>query len=209
MSGYEPEFRVIETLRWTPEDGALRLERHLARMARTCSALDLPFPEADLRAHVAALQGAAEMPLRLRLTVDAKGQATLEHWLYTPVTGPWRVAVSAERLDSSDPWLGMKTTRRALYDTARKTLPDGVDEMVFLNERGEVCEGTITNLFVERDGVLLTPALSCGLLPGILREELLDTGRAVEAILTPNDLAGADAFYCGNALRGLIRADLV
>ena len=83
------------------------------------------------------------------------------------------------------------------------------DEVILLNERGEVCEGTITNVFVDiGDGVLVTPALACGLLPGVLRGELLDAGRAREAVLSPADLMDAKALFVGNSLRGLIPARL-
>ena len=85
----------------------------------------------------------------------------------------------------------------------------GVDEVVFLNERGELTEGSITNLFVERDGVLLTPALDCGLLPGTLRAELLAEGRAREAVLTLADLDTAQAIWLGNSVRGLLAADWI
>jgi para-aminobenzoate synthetase/4-amino-4-deoxychorismate lyase len=82
---------------------------------------------------------------------------------------------------------------------------------VFLNSKGELTEGTRTNLFVELDGRLFTPALACGLLPGTLREELLDLPRAAasETILTPQDLLVADRIYLGNSVRGLIRAELI
>lgn len=91
-------------------------------------------------------------------------------------------------------------------------MPSGVEERIFLNERGEVCEGTITNVFVQNGNRLLTPPRSSGLLPGILRAELLDTGsplQAVEAVLTVSDLQSAEGLFCGNALRGLIPATLV
>ena len=113
------------------------------------------------------------------------------------------MAIHPEPLDAGDPWLGYKTTRRALYDRARAALPEGVDEWLFLNQAGEVCEGTITNLFTET----LTPALSSGLLPGVLRAELLGQGWR-EAVLRPGDLEGARLFM-GNSLRGLIEARLV
>jgi len=82
-----------------------------------------------------------------------------------------------------------------------------VDEVVFLNERGELTEGSFTNVFVARNGFLLTPPVSSGLLPGTLRAELLDTGRAREHVLTPADLETADAIYLGNSVRGLVRAE--
>ncbi len=82
--------------------------------------------------------------------------------------------------------------------------------MLLLNERGEVCEGTITNVFIDAGdgGPLLTPPLSCGLLPGVLRAEMLEAGRAVEAILTLADLKTAKELFVGNSLRGLIRVQL-
>jgi para-aminobenzoate synthetase/4-amino-4-deoxychorismate lyase len=85
------------------------------------------------------------------------------------------------------------------------------DEVVFLNKKGELTEATRTNLFIELDGRLFTPALTCGLLPGTLREELLDLPRAAasEAVLTPQDLLAAERIYLGNSVRGLIRAELI
>jgi 4-amino-4-deoxychorismate lyase len=86
-------------------------------------------------------------------------------------------------------------------------LPAGVDEAIFANRRGEICEGTISNLFFDMGSGLRTPPLACGLLPGVLRAELLETGRAREAVLTLADL-GSARLWCGNALRGLIPARL-
>ena len=99
----------------------------------------------------------------------------------------------------------MKTSARARYDRARAALPPGIDEWIFLNTRGEVCEGTITSLFLRRDGELLTPPLASGLLPGVLRGLLLREGRAREAVLRPADLAEGELLV-GNSLRGLVPA---
>ena len=87
-----------------------------------------------------------------------------------------------------------------------RSRPPAPTRCVFLNERDEICEGARTNLFVERDGVLLTPPLACGLLPGVFREHLLAQGRAREAVLRLADLSGD--FFLGNSLRGLLRARL-
>jgi para-aminobenzoate synthetase/4-amino-4-deoxychorismate lyase len=104
-----------------------------------------------------------------------------------------------------------KTTNRAFYDEPRQHAHAAlsVDEVVFLNERGELTEGSITNLFVQRDGTLLTPPLSSGLLPGTLRAELLATGKASEQLLTLDDLERSDAIWLGNSVRGLMRAEWI
>ena len=81
-------------------------------------------------------------------------------------------------------------------------------DALLANERGELTEGARTNLFVERDGRLLTPPLACGVLPGILRTRLVSEGVAREQILRAGDLASADAVYIGNSARGLMRATL-
>ena len=125
----------------------------------------------------------------------------------------WRFVISDQRLDEKDPFFYHKTTRRQFYDREmeRQKALTGCDEVVFLNKKGELTEGTRTNLFIELDGRLFTPALTCGLLPGTLREELLDLPRAAasEAVLTPQDLLAADRIYLGNSVRGLVRAELM
>ena len=83
-----------------------------------------------------------------------------------------------------------------------------VFDVIFCNARGEVCEGARSNVFIERDGILLTPPERCGLLPGVMRRHLLDRGLAVERILSRDDLLKAPAVYLANALRGLFRVTL-
>ncbi len=203
----EPDFRLIETLGFHLDQGFLRRDRHLNRMARTAKDLALPF---DRNAALVVLAGvASDAPLRCRLTMDVGGGFELTTAALARNPEIWRLGISQTRLNSDDIWLQHKTSRRVVYDTARASLPDGIDEELFLNEREELCEGTITNLFIEMpDGRRLTPPVSCGLLPGILREQLLEEGWA-EAVLTMNDLSSAKAIYMGNSLRGLIPAKLV
>jgi branched-subunit amino acid aminotransferase/4-amino-4-deoxychorismate lyase len=127
--------------------------------------------------------------------------AAMAHDL-APNPGHWSYAISPQRTFSGDMLLRHKTDWRELYDGEAARL--GSDEVVFCNERGELAEGARSNIFVKRDGLLLTPSLAAGLLPGILRAELLEQGRAREAVLTPDDLDGE--VYFGNSLRGLIPA---
>ncbi len=197
--GGTPDLRLIETLRW--DGGFVRADRHLARMARGAAALGWSFPHDSVAA--AMREGRAGVE-RVRVTLDAGGAVQVTVGPFVSVAGPWRVGLAEGRLVSDDPWLGVKTTRRAAYDRARAAL-GGLDEAVFLNERGEVCDGTITTVFFDRGDGLRTPPLSCGLLPGVLREEMLETGQAREEVLRGEDLP-AVRLWVGNSLRGLIPA---
>ncbi|MCA2014440.1 aminotransferase class IV [Cereibacter sphaeroides] len=166
---------------------------HLARLTRGAEALGWHMPDV-------VLSGPAE-PARLRLTLDAEGRLDLQSGLLPPAREVWRLTLSPERLSSDDPWLSVKSSKREIYDRARAAMPEGVDEVLLLNERGEVCDGSITTLFFDRGEGLRTPPLSCGLLPGVLRAELGVT----EEILLPDDLPKV-RLWIGNALRGLMTA---
>ncbi|MFV2053476.1 aminotransferase class IV family protein [Aliiroseovarius sp. YM-037] len=198
--------KIIETFGYHPGEGFRRLERHFQRMARSAEALGYVF---DRAAAEDAMRIEGDAPLRCRLTLDAEGAFAFETTPFLPVTGTWRIEIAPERLESADPWLRHKTTQRAIYDRMRAELPDGIDERVLLNEAGHVCDGTITTVFADLGALLVTPPLSAGVLPGVLRAEMLESGQAVEDTLIPGDLADARELYVGNSLRGLIPADLV
>lgn len=195
---------VIETMGFTPDDGFVRLAAHIDRMEATCERLRFPF---DRGAILMALGEAVdEATARVRVTVNADGAVVVQVGAMEPV-GRWRLGISDVVLQSNDPWLTVKTSQRAVYDTARAALTD-LDEVLFLNERGEVCEGTITNVFADLGDGLVTPPVSCGCLPGVLRGEMLASGEVRERVLTLDDLGAARAVFVGNSLRGLIVVDL-
>ena len=104
-----------------------------------------------------------------------------------------------------------KISNRQFYDGERERLRalTGADEVVFLNAKNELCEGSFTSLFIEMDGKLFTPPLNAGLLPGILRAELIETGQVQEKTMSLDDLLTAETLYLGNSLRGLIPAALI
>ncbi|MEI2805428.1 aminotransferase class IV [Albidovulum sp.] len=197
--------RLIETF---ARDGAgfRRLDAHLARARASAAALGFRWDEAAVRAALATVSGPG--PLRVRLTVGRAGDAEVTTGALAPNPAGWRIALAAERLDPDAPLLRHKTTERAAHDRARAALAPGIDEALFLNRRGEVAEGTITNLFADFGDGLLTPPLASGCLPGILRAELLALGQAREAVIRAEDLPRA-RLCMGNALRGLIPAWLV
>ncbi len=195
--GRQPGLRLIETMLW---DGAAfpRLHLHLARLGHGAGALGWAVPEAQVRA---ALAGLAATPLRVRLTLDAAGKVAVETAALPPAKAEWRVGLAETRLASDDPWLAIKSTNRAAYDAARASLRDGLDEVVLVNERGEVCDGTITTVFFDRGQGMRTPPLSSGVLPGVLRADMA----CPEEVLRAEDLAHV-RLWVGNALRGLIPA---
>ncbi|WP_226341076.1 aminotransferase class IV family protein [Gemmobacter serpentinus] len=192
----EPGLKLIETMLW---DGAAypRLALHLARLEASAAVFGFPVSADQVIADLPAPIG----PARIRLTLNAEGRIEITQATLPPAVPLWRLGLAGMRLDSADPWLRHKTTQRASYDAARAALPDGLDELIFANERGEVCEGTITNLFFDRGQGLRTPPLSSGLLPGVLRAELA----APEEVLLIADLPKV-RLWVGNALRGLIPA---
>jgi para-aminobenzoate synthetase/4-amino-4-deoxychorismate lyase len=202
-------FELIETLLYQP-GGYWLLERHLERLAASAKHFSFAFDQVTVRRALEREVEGRQERLRVRLLLAEDGKTTVAS---TPL-GPqqenavMRFVVSETRLDSGDPFLFHKTTRRELYDREWQHYFEtaGADEVIYLNERGELAEGSRTNIFVEKDGRLMTPPLASGLLPGVLRAELIATGRVVEAVLTCKDLETGDAVFLGNSVRGLQRA---
>ena len=208
LTAAEEPFELIETMRWS--GGFRRLERHLNRLARSATYFGFAFSreraEAALKRAETGFRQDASYRVRLRLGQD--GSAEVDHRPLCAVegeTGELRVAISDLLVNSSDPFQYHKTTRRRLYDgESARARQLGLADFVFFNERAELCEGTISTVFVRRDGRQLTPPLSSGPLPGVLREHLLETRSDVsEEVLFREDLRHAEAIYLGSSLRGL------
>ena len=205
--------RLLETLAWFAETGWSYLRAHYRRLAESAAELDYPLDPTAFRQALRSAAGrcrANAWPAgRVRVLVDAEGRV---EWQAEPLELEDRstrtVGLAAETLDPTDPWLRHKTDYRPLYDRVLRThrARDGVDEVLFTNHRGELCEGTWTNVFIQRDGLLLTPPRRAGILPGILRDDLLRRGIAREATLVAADVYEADALWLGNAVRGLLPA---
>ena len=206
----QPGTLLIETFRFCAATQlVIRAELHLQRLQASALALGIALDMAEVQAKLRAIDSA--VTLRCRLTVSPDGRIDIKA-AGMPITAQteWTLQISDQRLASDDPWLRHKTTQRQLYDDTRANLPDGADEVIFLNERDEVCEGTITNVFLTTEaGEMLTPALSCGLLPGVLRQSLLNSGTARETVISLPMLKQARSLHVGNSLRGLIPGRLI
>ncbi|MHA6299552.1 aminodeoxychorismate synthase component I [Devosia sp. CAU 1758] len=207
LSDPAPVVTLIETFKWTPEDGYALLDRHLDRLHDSAAYFGLPMTLEEVDAYLRDQAANWTGPMRARLTLSDAG-LDLTSVPLPPSPKIFRFTIADEALDSTSVWLAHKTTNRAFYDTPRQRAHDerGHDEVVFRNERSELTEGSFTNLFVEIDGRLLTPPLSSGLLPGTLRAELIAQGKAEEQVLTLAHLHAAEAIWLGNSVRGLIRA---
>ena len=200
---------LIETMEFNPEIGIALLELHLERMKKSAAELGFEFDRHAARNHIQALCFELVMPAMLRLLTARSGATALETApLPEPFTDPVPVVALPHPLDPSDWRLAHKTSDRGFYEdgiTAAHSM--GAKEAILVREDGFVTEGCWTSVFVERDGVLLTPPTSLGLLPGVMRAFLIEKGQAKEAELTLDDLK--DGFQLGNAVRGLFSARFI
>jgi para-aminobenzoate synthetase/4-amino-4-deoxychorismate lyase len=197
-------FDLLETMRFEPREGLVEIERHLARMKSSADALGFAFDRHGARNELQAATFRLRSAARVRLMLSPSGAISIETSALPESPEEASVAVVKLPVDPADFRLRHKTSDRGFYDVARAAA--GTFEVAFTDPQGFLTEGSFTSLFVERDGRLLTPPLARGLLPGVLRAKLLESGEAAEAELRAEDLAGS--FYVGNALRGLIPARL-
>ncbi len=196
-------FDLIETMAYDPHGGIARLERHLLRMKASAAALGFTFDRHAARNELQAATFHLRQPRRVRVLLGRSGSMAIETRLLPEApTEDVTVALAALPVDVHDFRLRHKITDRRFYDAARQ----GVFEILFTHPDGYLTEGSFTNIFVQEGGMLLTPPLSRGLLGGILREELIESGKAREADLRADDLKFG--FFIGNSLRGLLPARL-
>ena len=198
-----PSEGVIETFRRIPSGDIPRADRHEKRFASAAGQ--------ELASQLFPSLG-DPTGQDARVSVTARdGKISLQITPFIEQTSPMKLALSryplTQRLQDTD----IKTTSRDFYDGERARVRSitEADEVIFLNADGQLCEGSFTSLFIEKDGVLLTPTLSCGLLPGVLRQEMIGTGKAIEASLTLIGIEYADAIFVGNSLRGVMPATFI
>jgi para-aminobenzoate synthetase / 4-amino-4-deoxychorismate lyase len=207
-------FALIETLLWREGGGFELLELHLERLSESARYFNFAFDERAARDALTALARTAKRigALRVRLTCERDGNLCVEQKPYRAPQAPVGVAFSSFSPTPDDPFLFHKTTRREAYEQSLKKLARRrrLYDCLFLNEQQQVTEGSFNNVFVAIGrGPLATPPLGCGLLPGVLRRHLLESGQAEERVLHRKDIEHAEAFYLGNAVTGLIPAQVV
>jgi para-aminobenzoate synthetase/4-amino-4-deoxychorismate lyase len=205
----QPPPALLETMAFDPsgtgpgDHGIRNLDHHLRRMASSAAYLGFP-PPVEARAMVldavAGVTGSAR--LRLVLHLDALLEVELHPLIEEGGPGePLVLCIDPEPVDSRDVSLFHKTTDRRRYDerTSRHPL---ADDVILVNERGEVTETTRANLLIQQDSQWVTPPLDCGLLPGVGRALLLESGRVVERVVTEAELRNSDGLATVSSLRG-------
>ena len=206
---HAPPPALLETFGWAPGPGFVRLDAHLERMSRSAEYFGYAFDAGAVRHRLDTL--AAEMPReprRVRIELAPRGEVIIEHSPMPRWVEPVRLALTRRHIPSEHPFWYHKTADRAWYE-AHDPVEVAHDQVLLVNERGEVAETPIATLVVELDGALWTPHLDAGLLPGILRTELLRDGTIRERVLTVADLERATALWVINSLRGWGRAVMV
>jgi para-aminobenzoate synthetase/4-amino-4-deoxychorismate lyase len=218
---------LFETIRFHAEDGVKRIalyREHLDRLSHSAKALRIPL---DINAASALLeQSAIHLPTRsayrVRLNLSRLGELSISSAVLDDLPSSVQVfwaheilegATHSLRMQSNNPLLLHKSTQRNVYDLAwQKAVSLGGFDALFINERGELTEGGRTSIFVRppNSGEWLTPPLSAGVLPGVMRSSILRNPalKTREANLTIDDVIGANEIMLSNALRGMIKAHL-
>jgi para-aminobenzoate synthetase/4-amino-4-deoxychorismate lyase len=206
-----PDFRLLETLRWTPAEGFFLLDRHLRRLARSAAYFDFALDAATVRQQLEqAASRLPPQPHRVRLLLDRHGAAAIESAPLTvePDAAPGSVALAQSPVEASNVFLYHKTTNRRVYEEAVAGRP-GMPDVILYNGAGEITESTIANVVVEVGGVLCTPPVRCGLLAGTLRELLLERGEIRERAITIPELLRSPRVLLANSVRGLYPVRIV
>jgi len=224
-----PQFSLLETMLWTPEEGFFLREKHIMRMLDSAEYFNFLTTCGDrvshflhtkeiLETYLDKISSKYTSPRRVRLLLDQNGNLTHEAKPFQPVENltPLKVCLANEPVDSSNMFLFHKTTYRDVYSQVLHSV--GIetqqehgkyDDVILYNERDELTEFTIGNIVVEMTGKLCTPPISCGVLAGTFRAHLLETGQVEERIVKVDELKKCEKVFRVNSVRRWERVELV
>jgi para-aminobenzoate synthetase/4-amino-4-deoxychorismate lyase len=201
LTEQRPEFSLLETMLWTPEEGYFLLEKHLARLGDSADYFGYPIDVGIIAKQLSERAAEFSQPQRVRLIVDSKGAALIEETELAALREhPACVRLAREPVNSADPFLFHKTTQRQVYEAAQQKCPD-CDDVLLWNERREITESCVANIVVDLDGSLCTPPIDSGLLAGTFRALLLEQGNIRERVLMVDDLTRCSKIYLINSVR--------
>ena len=205
-----PPFSLIESLRLYQGQYFL-LPLHLRRLQESAAYFQIPYAAEKIENALFSL--AVKLKRRrmykVRLLLSQEGKLDITWQELRRLSLPLRVKISECCIDSENVFLYHKTTQRHLYQQElRKAQREGFDEVIFLNQQGEITEGSFTNIFLRQDGLIYTPPVRSGLLNGVLRRYLMEKGLVQEKRLSHTDMENCQGVYLGNAVRGLMPAEI-
>ena len=209
------DFELIETMRWLKTTGFFLLSEHLARLKSSAAYFNFSFDEERIKQRLKGisklLNPAFDYRVRLLLSAQAEISLNYQRIPKRQKAGRPRIIFAHKKTNSQDVFLYHKSTNRQFYDQEyRKAKRAGFFEVIFENEKGQVTEGVISNIFIRQGKMYYTPPLSCGLLGGVFRQYFIKKKAYLvkEKILRRQDLYGADAIYLTNAVRGMTQVRL-
>ncbi|MBI2620130.1 MAG: aminodeoxychorismate synthase component I [Ignavibacteriales bacterium] len=209
------DFRLLETIRWDPRKGWFLLRRHLSRLKSSARYFDYAWSRQRILLALQKLQNKLarrDQVKRVRLLLARDGSVETDAAPLEPLEEPVNIAFSATPTNSSDRFLFHKTTNRGFYESAlRQAESNGLFDLVFRNQDGEITEGARSTIILRIGDRYVTPPLTSGVLPGTFREHLLRRKKVplTERVLYPDDITSADEVFVCNALRGLVSARLL
>jgi para-aminobenzoate synthetase / 4-amino-4-deoxychorismate lyase len=202
LSEQQVPFSLLETMLWTPEEGFFLYEKHLARLLDSAEYFGIPIRREKLEEYLEQISSNFYIPQRVRMFLDQDGKLSFDSGPFDPEDNSetLKVCLAKQPIDFSDVFLFHKTTRRAVYESAREGCEE-FDDVLLYNDSGELTEFTVGNLIVEMDGQLLTPPLSCGVLPGTFRARLLESGQIAERSIRVEHLNDCAKIFRVNSIR--------
>jgi len=205
----QPPFKLIETIRWSKKEGFFLLGLHLRRLKRSARFFGFSYNQALIKKHLKklVLTLKAKYSYKIRLLLSENGEINIESSPLPPHSNksPAKVILSKYRTKSTNTFLYHKSTNRTFYDKQyQKYQKLGYDDVLFCNEKGQITEGAISNIFIKKTDIFYTPPIKCGLLPGVFRQYFMQKNRkkAKEKILRLEDLSTAQEIYLANSVRG-------
>lgn len=200
-----PAFSLIETMLWTPEEGFFLREKHLRRLLDSADYFDIPMTREELHSYIETNSShfdAGHEHQRVRILLDQAGHLEFESRPFERVESdkPLAICLAKQPVDSGNLFLYHKTTQRSVYERSREGC-EGYEDVLLYNERGELTEFTIGNLVVELEGQLVTPPISCGVLPGTFRASLLETAQVMEQVIPVERLSDCTRIFRVNSVR--------
>ncbi|HBR96227.1 MAG TPA: aminodeoxychorismate synthase component I [Gammaproteobacteria bacterium] len=211
LTGLNHDFSLIETCHYSATTQRIEhFSAHLQRLASSSNTLGFTYQATQvietINAHQRDMPGDQDRKIRILLSPD--GQVSIHSEAIKPPTGePLTVSISERRIQSDSIFRRHKTTHREYYNTEYADAEQaGYYDVIFLNEHHHIAEASRHNIFIERDGTLLTPPISAGALPGVMRAHIINNAdlSVTEAELTLHDVKTADRVFLSNAVRGRV-----